>query len=317
MNQILKQGVSGYLVEVLQLKLGLPSNGVFDENLKNKIKVFQTDSGLKPDGVVGYMTWNALDLNPEEIYADTDTNSSAAWVRPYLLPEGEYVKQPTTKKWIVLHANHGLYDPYKQIDTWAKDQRGRVGSNYVIGGPNPNIASDSNEVDGKILQAIKDLYWGYHIGPVKNPMIQSNSISIELCSAGPLDLKDNKYYTWFGLEVDPSQVATLSQPFKGHLYFHKYSQKQINSLKALLILLKDRHGIDLQSGIFSELNRTKEGAYVNGFPSNITNSPRAFEYSLKHAGTTAPGLYVHSNLSETKLDLFPQTELIEMIKSLR
>ena len=35
MNQILKQGVSGYLVEVLQLKLGLPSNGVFDENLKN------------------------------------------------------------------------------------------------------------------------------------------------------------------------------------------------------------------------------------------------------------------------------------------
>lgn len=317
MNQVLKQGTSGYLVEIVQLKLGLSCNGVFDENLKNKIKAFQQEAGLKSDGVVGYMTWNALDLNPEEIYADTDTNSSAAWIRPYLLPEGEYVKQPTTKKWIVLHANHGLYDPYKQIDIWAKDQRGRVGSNYVVGGPNPGINSDSNDVDGKILQAIKDLYWGYHLGPVKNPMIQSNSISIELCSAGPLDLKDNKYYTWFGLEVDPSQVATLSQPFKGHLYFHKYSQKQIDSLKALLILLKDRHGIDLQSGIFGELNRFKEGAYVNGFSNNVPASDSAFLYSPKHAAATDSGLYTHSNLSESKLDLFPQTELIEMIRSLR
>ena len=312
MNQVLKQGSSGYLVEILQLKLGVTCNGTFDSSLKKAIEIFQKNNNLLEDGIVGYMTWNALDLNPEEIYADTDTNSSAAWVRPYLLPEGEYVKQATSKKWIVLHANNGLHDPYKQIDTWAKDQRGRVGSNYVIGGLNPAIGAEPDELDGKILQSIKDLYWGYHLGPVKNPMIQSNSISIELCSAGPLELKDEKYYTWFGLEVDPNQVAILSQPFKGHLYFHKYSKNQIDSLKALLILLKGRHGIDLTSGLYERLN-TVVG---NTRSVSIAHAP-AFDYSIKNESTTKPGMYTHGNLNKGKLDLFPQHELIEMIKTLR
>ena len=148
MNQILKLGMSGYLIEVLQLKLGTPINGMFDDNLKKTVKSFQNKNNLLEDGIVGFMTWNALDLNPEEIYADTDTNSSASWIRPYLLPEGEYVKQPTNKKWIVMHANHGIHDPYKQIDTWAKDQRGRVGSNYVIGGESPAVGVESDELDG-------------------------------------------------------------------------------------------------------------------------------------------------------------------------
>ena len=312
MNQILKQGSTGYLVEILQLKLGVTCNGIFDENLKKDIKSFQKNAGLVEDGIVGYMTWHALDLNPEEIYADTDTNSSAAWIRPYLLPEGEYVKQATSKKWIVLHANHGLHNPYKQIDTWAKDQRGRVGSNYVIGGLNPAIDSESDELDGKILQSINDMYWGYHLGPIKNPNIQSNSISIELCSAGPLEIKDGKYFTWFGLEVDPTQVVTLSEPFKGHLYFHKYSTKQIESLRALLILLKNRHGINLSAGIVERFNSVKGTTRVIKIVPEV-----AFGYSIKNESTTKSGLYTHANLSEHKLDLFPQPELIEMIKSFR
>lgn len=67
MNQVLKQGSSGYLVEILQLKLGVTCNGIFDSSLKKAIEIFQKNNNLLEDGIVGYMTWNALDLNPEEI----------------------------------------------------------------------------------------------------------------------------------------------------------------------------------------------------------------------------------------------------------
>lgn len=79
------------------------------------------------------------------------------------------------------------------------------------------------------------------------------SISIEICSAGRLTKKDGKYYTWYKSEVDPSQVCILEHPYKGQKYFHKYSNKQIESLKALLILLSDKHGIDLQTGIIEQI----------------------------------------------------------------
>ena len=314
MNQVLKQGMSGYLVEVLQLRLDVPVNSIFDGFLTNEVKNFQTKHKLKPDGIVGYLTWDALDLNPEEIYADTDINSSASWITQYLLPEGEYVKQPTSKKWIVLHSNHGLNDPYKQIDTWAKDQRGRVGSNYVIGGLNPadDYQIEGDKLDGQILQSIKDLYWGYHLGPVKNPRLQSNSISIELCSAGPLEIRDGKYFTWFNLEVNPTQVVTLSEPFKGHTYFHAYSKKQIDSLKALLMLLKERHNIDLTSGLIKSLRDIK------GTSRSISiSSESAFNYNVKNGASNESGLFTHGNLNESKLDLFPQAELIEMLKEIR
>lgn len=313
MSQVLKQGMSGYLIEVLRLRLGIPVNNIFDASLTNEVKKFQIKHKLKSDGIVGYMTWNALDLNPEEIYADTDINSSASWITQYLLPEGEYVKQPTSKKWIVLHANHGLNDPYKQIDTWAKDQRGRVGSNYVIGGLNPadDYQIEGDILDGQILQSIKDLYWGYHLGPVKNHKLQSNSISIELCSAGPLEKRDGKYFTWFNLEVNPTQVVTLSVPFKGHKYFHAYSKKQIESLKALLMLLKERHDIDLTSGLIKSLQDIKANTRPNSKSHEV-----AFNYSIKHEKSNESGLYTHGNLNESKLDLFPQTELIEMLKEI-
>ena len=143
-------------------------------------------------------------------------------------------------------------------------------------------------------------------------MIQSNSISIELCSAGPLDLIEGKYYTWFGLEVDPKKVATLSKPFKGYLHFHKYTNKQINSLKALLIIIRDRHGIDLHSGMFEKISK------YTGTTRSVSYTPEvAFNYELKNESNKDSGLYTHGNLSETKLDLFPQTELIEMIRSLK
>ena len=293
MNQVIKLGFTGELVESLQEKFDLKITGLFDADLKKSILQFQKKHNLKQDGIVGYLTWKYLDLSPDELYADTDANTSATWITQYKLPSGEFVEEETHKDYIILHANHGTLDPYKQIDLWANDQRGRVGSHYVIGGPN-------SENDGLILQAIKDHNWGYHLGPVKNTKLQKNSISIELCSFGPLKYKDDKYYNWFGLEVDKSQVESLELPFKGHRHFHKYSEAQIDSLKALLLLLRNRHDIDLKNGLLRKVK---------------SNTKDIFNYNKIFLNTKS-GILTHGNLVESKLDLFPQPSLIKMLESL-
>lgn len=293
MNQILKLGFTGKLVESIQEKFALKKTGLFDADLQKSIMLFQKKHNLKQDGIVGYLTWKHLNLNPDEIYADTDANTSATWITQYNLPSGEFVDEETHKDFIILHSNHGTLDPHKQIDLWANDQRGRVGSHYVIGGPN-------SEKDGLILQAIKDHNWGYHLGPIKNTSLQKNSISIELCSFGPLEYKDNKYFNWYGLEVAPEQVESLEVPFKGHRYFHKYSEAQLESLKALLILIRNRHDINLKTGLLEMLK---------------SNTKDAFNYS-KRSLNSRSGIFTHGNLVESKLDLFPQKSLISMLETL-
>ena len=293
MNQVLKLGFTGKLVESIQEKFALKKTGLFDADLQKSIMLFQKKHNLKQDGIVGYLTWKHLNLNPDEIYADTDANTSATWITQYNLPSGEFVDEEKHKDFIILHSNHGTLDPHKQIDLWANDQRGRVGSHYVIGGPN-------SEKDGLILQAIKDHNWGYHLGPIKNTRLQKNSISIELCSFGPLEYKDNKYFNWYGLEVAPEQVESLEVPFKGHRYFHKYSEAQLESLKALLILIRNRHDINLKTGLLEMLK------------SNIKD---AFNYS-KRSLNSRSGIFTHGNLVESKLDLFPQKSLINMLETL-
>jgi hypothetical protein len=90
--------------------------------------------GLKGDGIVGPMTWKKLGLNPQELEADTDITTGATWIEQHPLPEGEYVKEETAKKWIFIHHTAGRHNPYKVIDQWGRDQRGRIGTHYVIGG---------------------------------------------------------------------------------------------------------------------------------------------------------------------------------------
>jgi|TARA_B110000908_G_scaffold14652_1_gene16763 N-acetyl-anhydromuramyl-L-alanine amidase AmpD len=294
MNQIIKLGFTGGLVESLQEKLNLKKTGVFDQDLLESIKLFQKNNNLKQDGIVGYLTWKHLNLSPDEIYADTDASTSATWITQYNLPSGEFVDEETHKDFIILHSNHGTLDPHKQIDLWATDQRGRVGSHYVIGGPN-------SEKDGLILQAIKDHNWGYHLGPIKNTRLQQNSISIELCSFGPLEHKDNKYFNWYGLEVDKNQVGILEHKWNGYKYFHKYSEAQIESLKALLLLIKNRHGVNLSAGLHSFIKNKKSNPFEYNLPGISINN----------------GVLSHSNIDPKKSDLFPQIELIEMLRSIK
>ena len=317
---VLKMGQSGDLVRVLQELLDLNPSGEFDNSTRAAVLAFQKKHGLVSDGIVGPMTWLKLDYNPLELYADTDLVTGASWIKPYNLPEGEFVKEITHKEWIFLHATGGRHNPKAVIDQWANDQRGRVGTHYVIGGIksslNANLLTEEDlEWDGKILQAIKDEYWGYHLGPVKSSKMHKGSISIELCSAGHLREENGKFYTWFGTEVHESQVARLDVEYKGYKYYHKYSDAQIKSLKALLMLLSDKHGIDLTLGLVDMLKSNTKAGISQYY--QIPGSPLVFNYNESANQGTIKGILTHGQVRQDKTDVFPQHELIQMLLSLR
>lgn len=304
---VVKYGHQGDLVYLIQDLLGIIKNSKFDHSTKIAVENFQRRHGLLPDGVVGPMTWLALGYSPLEFEADTDAMTSATWIEQYNLPEGEYVNTKTSKAWIILHHTSGLHNPYKVIDEWAKDQRGRVGTHYVIGGlpisANLNSLSEQqSQYDGKILQAIPDQYWAYSLGAIKQASLQKRSLNIELCSAGKLTEKNGEYYTWYGAKVHPSQVVRLETPFKDHRYFHRYSDEQLDSLKALILLLKDKHDINIGPRLLNDLR---------------SNGQSVFEYRTAYNDNRQTGgIMTHGQLKEDKFDLFPQPELIDMLLKL-
>lgn len=57
---LIKRGDSNDTVRALQLKLGLPVDGVFSVSTEAAVKAFQTRNGLVSDGIVGDKTWNKL-----------------------------------------------------------------------------------------------------------------------------------------------------------------------------------------------------------------------------------------------------------------
>ena len=311
---VLKQGHSGDLVEAVQEVLGLRADGIFGSRTRDAIQSYQIMKGLKGDGIVGPMTWNKLGLNPQELEADTDITTGATWIEQHPLPDGEYVKEETAKKWIFIHHTAGRHNPYKVIDQWGRDQRGRIGTHYVIGGQ-PASGADETKYDGRILQAFKDEYWAYHLGKTKSGKMHRGSISIEICSAGRLTKKDGKYYTWYNSEVHPDQVCTLESPYKGQLFFHKYSAKQIESLKALLILLSEKHGIDLQVGLLADLKRKVNTG--NPTPNLVqVGFNQAFEFNELACQGKVEGLLTHGQVRADKDDVQPQRELVNMLLTL-
>ena len=293
---VLKLGSTGEFVGILQEILSINQvDGIFGKQTQHTVQSFQKRNKLTVDGIVGPMTWKKLNFNPIEHSLDSDRQSYGNWIEDYFLPEGQYVNESTSKYYIILHHTAGRENPYKTIDHWANDNRGRVGTNYVIGGI--SVDGKNNEHDGKILRAIDDEFYGWHIGTGANMFVKKHSISIELCSAGGLTERDGKWFTWFGEEVDKSQVRLLKDKFRGYQAFHKYSDEQVKSLEALLRYLSKTHDIDLTNGM----------KYI------LSKGINPFELNLEASAGKIKGVLSHTNFRKDKSDIFPQSEIVELI----
>lgn len=208
-------------------------------------------------------------------------------------PASQYMREEFPKKQIYLHHTAGNSSATNIFKWWASNPE-RIATCVAIAGPG------SADGDGKIVQGFSSKYWAYHLGVkravfdrfgVPYSILDKNSIGIEICNWGQLSFTGGKFYNYVGGEVPENQVIKLDVPYKGHIYFHSYSDAQIQSVKDLLLLWKDRYAIPLTY---------KEDIW------NVT--PRALRGE--------PGVFTHNSVRIDKVDIYPHPKMIQMLKSL-
>ena len=217
-------------------------------------------------------------------------------IKDYYLPKREYINGKYNNDYIVLHHTAGYDNPKAVVDCWAKDSLGRVATEFVIGGQR---CTDGRSIyDGQIVRTYPEGNQGYHIGASGSSYMNIHSVGIELCNMGWV--KNGKTYT--GSIVRPDQIVSLKEPFRGYINWHKYTTKQIEVLRDLLLYIANRDNIDLHTGIYKWIKT--EGAM------------KAFDFHQDAYSGKVKGLITHANIRKSKYDVSPQPELIDMILTL-
>ena len=206
------------------------------------------------------------------------------------IPFNDYIKSQHDKSQIILH--HTVSGgSAKAVATYWDSRPSRIATCIII------------DKKGIPHQLFRSRYWAGHVGgrstmtkeferfglPYRN--CSKTSIGVELVSWGGLKMIDNKLYTCYGSEYTEGADVHFDDPFRGYSYFDSYTTEQIATLKELLIYWNKVYDIPLEY---------KEDMWdVN-----------------EQALNNTPGIYSHTSFRRDKSDLFPQKELIEMLKSL-
>ena len=218
-------------------------------------------------------------------------------ITQYNFSKNQYIQEEHKKTQIYLHHTAGNADPFGVFAGWESNTE-RISTCIVIGGKPTN--SKSAWVDGQIVQGFSSKFWGYHLGlkestfqkmgvPYKS--LDKSSIGIEICNWGQLTLKNGKFYNYVNRIVPSDEVVELATAHRGFKYYHAYTDKQIESVKELLLTWKDKYGINLSynQDIWDVTKRALKGD---------------------------AGVFTHNSVRYDKVDVSPQPKLIEMLKSL-
>jgi len=316
----LKKGDKGAAVKKLQELLKITPDGDFGPGTEVKVREYQKANGLVADGVVGDGTAAKLGFNIEE-YLSTDLATSAS-VKPAtatapadsyktdlgleihrrMLDADEYTPSHMTKYWLLLHHTAGGHNPYATVDQWNNDTRGRIATQFVIGG----LSTSNNDAkyDGVVVECFPEGSWASHIGANGNSHLHPESVGIEVCNYGFLTKQaDGSFLNYVGGKVPNEAVCDLGFMFNGHQYYHAYTDKQIHSLILLIKEVAKRNPtINLAHGLLDWLS--KEAPVT------------AFGYKQEAFSGTVKGMFVHTNIRTDKTDMSPQPKLISALRSL-
>ena len=293
---VYKRGSVSEQVKQIQKALGIKADGIFGKGTEDAVKKFQQENGLTVDGKVGQKTLEKLMSNMDTDLSPIVKPESILDIENYYLPKNEYVSGKFKNDYIILHHTAGWDNPKQVVDSWAKDTLGRIATEFVIGGQ--RCTDGRNIYDGKVVRSYPEGNQGYHIGASGSTYMNTHSVGIELCNMGWV--KNGKTYT--GSIVRPDQIVSLNEPFRGYIKWHKYSDKQIQSLRELLLYIAKRDNIDLHKGIYQWIKQ--EGA------------EKAFDFHQDAYDGKVKSLLCHSNIRKDKFDMSPQPELIDMILTL-
>jgi len=284
----------------VQRKLEVPDTGTYDDITLAAIKNYTLSSELES---ITYTSEDLLDLileNPEDITTDFHETQPDLKIIQYHLPENEYFKSKDKKEYIFLHHTAGWNNPKRQIDIWKNDDRGRLGTQYVIGGI--NISNHDAAYDGDAYAAFSTQGYAWHLG-IGNTAMHRNSIGIEICNFGYAIPRNDKFYTYTGQMIPNEYVVKIDTEFRGHVYWHEYTDSQLHTLRRLLLKIANEEGIDIREGLVKALKHTKK----------FNN---AFEFDQQYLNGSVKGLLSHSNVKRGKFDVSPQPNLIEMLYTL-
>jgi N-acetyl-anhydromuramyl-L-alanine amidase AmpD len=206
-------------------------------------------------------------------------------------PITQYLREEHPKKQIYLHHTAGRSNGENTFKWWASNPE-RVATCVCISG--------LGAVDGQIVQGFSSKYWAYHLGikrsvfdaygvPYTN--LDKYSIGIEICNWGQLSFTGGKFYNYVGGEVPEKEVIKLDVPYKRHIYFHNYTDAQIESVRQLLVLWNQRYNIPLKynEDIWTVTQRALRGE---------------------------AGVFTHNSVRADKIDIYPHPKMIQMLKSL-
>jgi len=319
--RLVKKGSRGDDVKRLQEALQISADGIFGPGTEAKVKEFQNKQGLTADGIVGRKTWEALQIDDIDTDqhgsawdAATDRDDKLEYLGSYTTEDGleidrayldgdEFVRDygKINPKGFFIHHTAGWSNPYNTINSWNRDKRGRVATQYCIGGS--DIRGRESK-DGVVVECFPDNYLGWHLGKVGKFAISKMSGGVELNNFGYLKEKDGKFYNYVNREVTEEYICDLGYEFRGFRYWHSYTEKQIESLRLLILHLKRIYpSMDLENGLPKLL---KEGVHPKD----------AFEFNEDAYYARQFGLWTHTNVRKDKFDCFPQKELVEMLKKL-
>ena len=291
---LLKKGKTGPYVQDLQEHLNgiypeleLVADGDFGPATEAAVIKFQKDNGLAADGIVGRNTWDELGL--------ASTDNGEGLYKIHHLPLGEYKLGPTKKEYCFLHHTAGWHNPFRTIDHWGRDDRGAVATEFVLGGQ--SIKGNDDTYDGVLVQAFPEGCYGWHLGKNGSQYMHTHSVGIEVNNFGYL--KDGKTYA--GTTAHESQIVELPEPFKGYKFWHRYSDAQLNKLKEWILFIADRDGIDVGEGLPQWVK--EKGA-------------AGFEFNEDAYYGRVKGLLTHTNTRKDKFDMFPQPELLDLLRDL-
>lgn len=200
--------------------------------------------------------------------------------------EGFYIKSQTIKSQITLH--HTVSgDGAEKIAKYWKSLPGKIGTHYIV------------ERDGTIAKLFEDEYWAGHIGNCKKSFVQlglpeislsKQAVGIEIISFGGLTCRGDYLFNAYG-GTFKGEYVELAEPFRGYKFFEIYTPEQIKALSELLPAISKRWDIPL------------------------TYNEDIWGIS-KRALSGEKGLFAHTSYRLDKSDIFPQKEMIEMLKTL-
>ena len=203
------------------------------------------------------------------------------------LSNDQFLQEEHKKKQIYLHHTAGGGNPIA-VAKYFEQKEGKVATAFVIG------------EKGTIVQLFSSKHWAYHLGlkpevfsdmGVTYQSLDKISIGIEICNYGPLKKQNGYFVNYVGGRVDRSQVTELNGKYKGHIFWQKYTDAQIESTRQLLVYLCDTYGISKQyfDSIFDIDKRALKGEN---------------------------GIFTHNSVRHDKSDIYPCPRMIEMLKNL-